>query len=681
MSQPAQPIVILGGAESAPDGQGLSNTQPRSCPDGLPEGAQSAPARIGRFEIRARLGAGAFGTVYRAHDTLLDREVALKVPHASRLQSEQNKTRILREARAAAPLQHPHIVTIHEVGTEGGLPYIVSDFVEGQSLAEWLKSHAIRRGEAVHLAIKIAEALHYAHGKEVIHRDLKPGNIMIAAGTLMLALGCLLAHKGIAERRTNYLLNSLEAGLQADDASANRAVQLESQYKAGVCLARLHREEEAAALWMRTTLVPRERWPALAGCQLLALRLRQKNRAEAGLLLERLAAQELRKPLAQLLPAEFRNAIVDACRPSDRIFLLGDSAELRRIATQMEQARIFWTPGHAEFATAKDLFCAYWMLNRCDEAAGLAKEVVDNLGAHFFEGEWLVYTDPHKYYCWLVPMARGPEAALKEIDRFYLDSSGKPRPSALTLCVERCRYLWGVHRLAEAERDLRDFIPRAMALTKKEGMGKAGMELLDAYLVLGFLRADQDDRAGAAGAWREGLALGRPGYHGSRPLEIKAPWCQAGTHLGCFLLMGALSGDLSTEDVRVYVEWNMAQLAGRSVLPAMVADASQREQFMPLDGLRKPILAVWQHPDGYSYARRLALHEPGRAEHTRMPIVLALREYILADAFSGTPSAEQRKLAGEAVEKLLDALVLGGTDATAATGLAMAWKGNFLGLG
>lgn len=134
--------------------------------------------RIGRFEITSVLGSGSFGTVYRAHDPLLDREVALKIP---RFTSEEDSglERFHREAKAAARLHHPNIVTLYENGqTETG-PYLVSEFVDGIPLNQMLREQRLELRVAVDLVRQIAEALNYAHSEGIVHRDVKPSNIMM----------------------------------------------------------------------------------------------------------------------------------------------------------------------------------------------------------------------------------------------------------------------------------------------------------------------------------------------------------------------------------------------------------------------------------------------------------------------------------------------------------------------
>lgn len=133
---------------------------------------------LGHFQLLQRLGQGAFGTVWKAKDQELDRTVALKVPRAARLDGDDAE-KFLREARAAAQIRHPNIVSVYEVGREEGQIYIASDFIEGATLDQWIESNPPTARESVDLCIKIAEALHQAHEAGVIHRDLKPQNILI----------------------------------------------------------------------------------------------------------------------------------------------------------------------------------------------------------------------------------------------------------------------------------------------------------------------------------------------------------------------------------------------------------------------------------------------------------------------------------------------------------------------
>ena len=137
--------------------------------------------KLGRYEIRAKLGEGGMGEVYLAQDTKLNRKVAIKLlpPHST--DSEQANKRLLREARAAATLDHPNICTIHEVGEADGRSFIVMQYVEGETLDIRLKRKQLSLVEALTIATQVSEAISEAHVRGIIHRDIKPQNIMITS--------------------------------------------------------------------------------------------------------------------------------------------------------------------------------------------------------------------------------------------------------------------------------------------------------------------------------------------------------------------------------------------------------------------------------------------------------------------------------------------------------------------
>ena len=135
--------------------------------------------KLGHFQLLHCLGQGAFGAVWKARDTKLDRIVAIKIPRKENL-TEAEAEKFLREARAAAQVRHPNIVSVHEVGREDGRIYIASDFIDGASLDEWIDAHPLTVRESAELCAKIAEALHHAHEAGIVHRDLKPQNILVA---------------------------------------------------------------------------------------------------------------------------------------------------------------------------------------------------------------------------------------------------------------------------------------------------------------------------------------------------------------------------------------------------------------------------------------------------------------------------------------------------------------------
>jgi len=140
--------------------------------------AAKTHASIGRFQLEERLGAGGFGTVWKARDTELDRVVAVKIPRKGQLEAEDVE-QFYREARAAAQLRHPNIVAVHEVGRDGNTVFIVSDMIRGVSLSEWMLDRRCNSHEVALLVVKVADALVHAHEQGIIHRDLKPANVMI----------------------------------------------------------------------------------------------------------------------------------------------------------------------------------------------------------------------------------------------------------------------------------------------------------------------------------------------------------------------------------------------------------------------------------------------------------------------------------------------------------------------
>src|SRR5258706_1785835 len=137
---------------------------------------------LGRYKILGELGRGAMGAVYRAVDPLIEREVAIKtlLPDLPAEVMEGVRERFLREARSAGRLNHPNIVTIHDVGVQDGVAYIAMELLEGQSLQQMMKSgDRLSYSSAADLVAQVADALDYAQRFSIVHRDVKPANIML----------------------------------------------------------------------------------------------------------------------------------------------------------------------------------------------------------------------------------------------------------------------------------------------------------------------------------------------------------------------------------------------------------------------------------------------------------------------------------------------------------------------
>src|SRR6478672_6808134 len=135
--------------------------------------------KLGRYEIRSKLGEGGMGEVYLARDTQLDRDIALKTLTPDVARDQQRLHRFLQEARAASALSHPNVAHIYEIGEADGAHFIAMEYVEGESLDKKIAGRPLHLPEQIDYAIQIADALDEAHGRGIIHRDIKSSNIMI----------------------------------------------------------------------------------------------------------------------------------------------------------------------------------------------------------------------------------------------------------------------------------------------------------------------------------------------------------------------------------------------------------------------------------------------------------------------------------------------------------------------
>jgi serine/threonine protein kinase len=154
---------------------------PKETPLEPPSTAQAErPERIGRYRLLKVLGEGGFGRVYLAHDDDLHRPVAIKVARPDRAGVGLDMDAYLEEARNLARLDHPHIVPVYDLGrTDDGLAYIVSKFIDGSDLAAVIRYTRPSHVQAAELVATVALALHYAHGRGLVHRDVKPSNILL----------------------------------------------------------------------------------------------------------------------------------------------------------------------------------------------------------------------------------------------------------------------------------------------------------------------------------------------------------------------------------------------------------------------------------------------------------------------------------------------------------------------
>ncbi len=205
---PGRTLVSGAGDPAIPAGMPMAGAADLDETQAVVEGTHAAPSdstgelpsHVGRYRVRWLLGEGSFGRVYLVFDEQLERDVAVKVPHRHLIPDREAAEFYIAEARTAARLDHPNIVPVYDVGSAPGFPcFIVSKFIEGQTLARQLKARRPSYVEAAGLVTTVAGALHHAHERGVVHRDVKPGNILLDT-----SVRPYVADFGLALREADY---------------------------------------------------------------------------------------------------------------------------------------------------------------------------------------------------------------------------------------------------------------------------------------------------------------------------------------------------------------------------------------------------------------------------------------------------------------------------------------------
>src|SRR2546428_12623385 len=149
--------------------------------------------KLGRYEIRSKIGEGGMGEVYLAQDSKLDRKVALKILPADVAAHRDRMSRFVQEAKTASALNHPNIITIYEIEQMDSVHFIAIEFIDGETLRERMRNVPLKLGEVLDVAAQIASAVSAAHAAGIVHRDIKPENIMLRSDGIVKALDFGLA--------------------------------------------------------------------------------------------------------------------------------------------------------------------------------------------------------------------------------------------------------------------------------------------------------------------------------------------------------------------------------------------------------------------------------------------------------------------------------------------------------
>ena len=209
----AQEKEFIGSPVSALTAQAVAETPSRSL----------VGKTLGAYQILSLLGSGGMGEVYKARDSRLNRSVAIKVLPPDKTSDADRKRRFVQEARAASALNHPNIITIHDIGREDGIDFVVMEYVAGKTLDRLIPRRGLKLNEVLKYSIQIADGLAKAHSAGIIHRDLKPGNVMVTDEGLVKVLDFGLAK--LTERQNVAQENDLSrqhvGGYQARDSHGN----------------------------------------------------------------------------------------------------------------------------------------------------------------------------------------------------------------------------------------------------------------------------------------------------------------------------------------------------------------------------------------------------------------------------------------------------------------------------
>ena len=299
---------------------------------------------VSHYQILEKLGEGGMGVVYKARDTRLDRLVALKFLPPERVADPERKRRFIREARAASALNHPNIITIHDIAEEGGADFIVMEYVSGRTLSQVIAGKPVPVKEAVGCAVQIADALIAAHRVGIIHRDLKPGNVMVTddgrAKVLDFGLAKLTELAPAGEQSTLTLVAGTAAYMAPEQAEGQAADARSDIYSFGAVLYEMLAGRRAFSGFGREDPAPlsgvsSELQQIVARCLRRDPAERFQTAGELKVALERTGLEAYSTPSIAVLP--FANLSADK---ENEYFSDGLTEELINALAQLEGLRV-----------------------------------------------------------------------------------------------------------------------------------------------------------------------------------------------------------------------------------------------------------------------------------------------------------------------------------------------------
>ncbi len=527
--------------------------------------------RLDRFQLLEDVGRGSFGTVWRAWDTQLKRIVALKVPHESFMSSPEYADRCRREAEAAAQLRHPGIVRLYEVVLAEGMPVLVSDFIDGIALKNLLELRPVTFREAAALVADLAEALDYAHRRGLVHRDVKPGNILVepaAPGEKAGALGRpILVDFGLALREEFAVVLTIDGQLIGTPA------YMSPEQAAG----HGHWVDRRSDVYSTGVIL----YEMLCG--------ERPFRGSRAMLVHQVLHEEPRPPrrVNDKVPRDLETICLKAMarEPNRRYARAGElAADLRRfLSGEPIQAR---PVGRVERG---------WRWCRRNSA------VASLLVAVFLT---LISGTIVSLY-WAIRASRGEQAALHQADL----------TRAEWLRSERLRYVAEIHLAEQALREVR--LPQVEELLSRQQPRPEGPDLrgFEWFWLRRQCHEELYTLAEQAGPVR-GLAVSADGSRLATAAETRVTLWDLSNGRELFALSGHRQPvrDLAfSPDGRWLASAGMAAYKEGQYLPAEVKvwDLETRRELLPLGGHQTPVVGLAFSPDGQRLACAGGGHKPG----------------------------------------------------------------------